>query len=75
MLPQARGWDYVEIFLVWLTLPGCWEHRSIQACSRSVDPAIAGDTTGLQWARVIDWAKTDSCQAHDFSASLTCQPF
>lgn len=29
----------------------------------------------LQWARVVDWAKTGSCQPIDFAASLTCQPF
>ena len=29
----------------------------------------------LQWARVLDWARTGTCQPLDFSAPLTCQPF
>ena len=29
----------------------------------------------LQWARVVDWARTGTCQPLDFSAPLTCQPF
>jgi hypothetical protein len=29
----------------------------------------------LQWARVLDWARTGGCQPIDFAAPLTCQPF
>ena len=29
----------------------------------------------LQWARVLDWAKSGICQPIDFAAPLICQPF
>jgi hypothetical protein len=29
----------------------------------------------LQWARVLDWARTGTCQQIDFAAPLISQPF